>query len=247
MSQGFTNPFGSFSPLLSYQGLTFPNPKTINGFVGNAGTGDIDLYTVPSNRRVLVYGLGVFFTGISSTSCYPEIKVSGSYYKLQNGQTIITNSFAQSWVFNYIAEAGETIAVNSSVSGANIWLKGIEFDDTSGCKTAKLTSVVNGDNTLYTVPAGKTALILNSNPATLTSGTLIIWNNSGGTRTYNLFAVPNGGSSDTSNKVRNALSVNAAIFNESPFVAALNTGDFIVVNSDASTATQFVYITVCEV
>jgi len=253
VTQGFTNPFQIYTPGLTFYSPTFPNPKFINGFVGNAGSGDIDLYTVPTGRRAMAFGISQFHSGADTTG-FSQVKIGGSYYRLGSNLTLTTTASqmqSSPGFFNgYIAEAGETLAVNLTAAGLNIWFRIIEFDNTSPLRTVKkIASWSAGDNTIYTVTAGKTGLIFIT-PSTATAtvqGSITVGNSSGSTRTYNGYLVPNGGSSGATNQFLNATTLTNN--NGSPYSlpACLNSGDFVVLNTDAATDTQVAFVTIYEV
>lgn len=250
MTQGFTSPIGAtgfygLTPL----GPTLPNARFVSAFASTVGTGDVDLYTVPSGKRVLVLALNAISTTGSTGNATPIVKIGGSYYQL--GQSVSITGSALGTVFPniYVAEAGEIIAVNTTTTGFNIWIRAIEFDNTGPLFSPKLTSLSVGDNTLYTVPSGKSVFVIPLNYVAVNNPLCYIWNNSGGDRTYNTFAVPNGDVSALGNKTRNNRVVSAGTFDSIGVTIApvLNSGDFFVINTDASTATQFVFTTVFEV
>lgn len=250
MTQGFTanidaGGFYGLTPL----GPTLPNVKLLNGFAGSLGTGDNDLYTVPAGRRALIVNLLVFANGGVTFTIFPQIKISGTYYRLGTGNTISTNNSATMTANSYVAEAGEILSVNTNNVGANVWARIVEFENSSCLSSRKLTSLSAGNNTLYTVASGKSANIYAATFVPTTLPTLTFWNNSGGTRTVNVFNVPNGGSSGTSNQSAKNISIGNGTVNITGLITApaLNSGDFIVVNTDASTATQFCFATVCEI
>lgn len=239
MSQGFTKqvaPIGfiGLAPLL----VTLPNAKFINGFVGNAGTGDIDLYTVPAGRRAIVYMLEAFG---DSFNYFAEIKISGTYFQLGFVGGV---SFAASSVTVplYAAEAGETFAANIDTSGGNVWLRGIEFD-AAVLKTSKLITLSIGDNTLYTAPSSGSALVLTSD--NLSVGGVADSNQSGGDANRIHYLVPNGGSPGTDNQFAAYLAADAATIDTTLAPTALNANDSIVINGDRAGA-QFCFVTVIE-
>ncbi len=247
MTQGFTNPFGSLAPALTFIGPTLPNPTFVNGFTGNAGTGDIDLYTVPAGRRAFLVSALLYNSTGSNITANSQIKISGTYYRLNSNASVSTVAISNHGSNMYVAEAGEIVSLHTSATGLNVWYRIIEFDNSLTLYSAKLTSLANGDNTVYTVPAAKTAQVLNGTLSQTINGLLAIWNKSGGARTYNAFAVPSGGSSGTTNKFLNGTATTADDVIATPGCpACLSAGDFIVLNTDAATATQFAFVTVYE-
>ncbi len=235
--------FGLGGPTIPVPKVTFPSTNFIS-----VGSGDVDLYTVPSGRKAAIAAGQV--RGSNSTagslSATMQVNISGTYYSLAAAATTINaNTYdvsmgagnGQALVFS----AGQIVSVNTSGAGLSITVSLVEFDATAQINTAFLVTPATGDNTLYTVPMGKTALYL--------SGMYL--NKSGNTRTYNLYAVPSGGMTANANRVM--VGVNPTVANNA--FAQLNpnnntfgmaTGDFIVLNIDANTATQIIWITYLE-
>lgn len=249
VSSGGSTPTISFNtdaaPL--YQtgfGAPVANAILRNVFLSNAGSGDVDLYTCPANKRCAFGGSGVWNSAGTTTTFRFQIKISGSYYRLAANATVNTVTFSGSGnPNNYIAEAGEIISINTSQAGLNVWLRVLEFDNTSPLRTYKLTNPVSGDNTLYTVPAAKSAETGSANGP----GSVSYSNASGSARTLTLFCVPSGGSSATGNKVQAAFNVPDASQSGQSICPMLSTGDFLVVNLDANSVSGFlVWVNVFE-
>jgi hypothetical protein len=139
--------------------------------------------------------------------------------------------------------------INSSALGMSVWLSVIEFDAASALSRWDIQTWINGNNVLYTHPAGKTVVFgtigytsINNPVATLTSFSL--FNASGSTRTYvGPYIVPSAGSATTSNQFggTNAL-INGQGFSKF-FPGGLATGDTIViVTSDANNTGQIAWV-----
>lgn len=148
-------------------------------------------------------------------------------------------------------EAGETFSFNVSSQPLSVFGGILEFDNTAALKTVKLTTLTNGNNTIYTTPAGKTALLVTSGDGGGT-GTFGYWNASGASRNVNLYIVPNGGSAGVNNQwaptatVPNGASWLGNVTNIALSGLALNSGDSIVVSTNAATATQVTWVTILE-
>lgn len=225
-------------------------------FAGNpAASGTVDWYTCPAGKRAAVMQITCCSPG-GSTTVTPMLKSGGNYYNLNAGYTVSAIGTTAGGITNLIIlEAGESIATNQSTTNINVWGSVLEYDSDIPFKTAKLLSLANGANTLYTCPTGKSAIFCFSNlsPITPQAGlTLAInyWNNSGGTRSISLYHVPNGGSAGTSNML---LSTTPQSVTNTSFVTnqlasnCMNAGDFLQINTDAATATQFAWVTVMEI
>lgn len=228
-------------------GLPLTSQKWASGVNVSVSTGDTDLYTVPSNKRALVAAMYLYnASGVGNIVWYPQVKISGTYYRLATNATT-ANTASGTLAVGYVAEAAEIISINTATNnGGVVFAYILEFDDTCAVKSSKLTSVSAGDNTLYTA-SGVTATILSvGNVYLLPSAASLIAavNSSGNPRTYIAKITPSGGSAtqvsasaNPADGVRSQLSVPGMLQN----------GDAIVVNSDAATATQFMWATVMEI
>lgn len=236
-------------------GITLPNVKFVNAQLGNLASGDTDVYTVPVSKKAVVVGLTIFNNNVATDTFFPEWKISGTYYRISASSTANTVSAAtQVGTFQMfpVMAAGEIFAINNSVATTNIWLQVIEFDATSPLATAKLTSLAAGDNTVYTVTAAKTSILLPGGgpmvaESTSTSpNTLAYVNVSGGNRTIKWFVVASGGTTATTNQISASTVVATAAMSRIPAQVSLSAGDFIVINTDANTATQMAWVTYIE-
>lgn len=234
-------------------GTNLPNAKFVSGQAVISSATDTDLYTVPSNKRAFVLGWMVNNPG-SSASVSPEFKISSTYYPLVTAGT--GNNFYVPFV-PYVAEAGESFSINTaSATTTSAYVSVIEFDNTANLKSVKITSFINGNNTVYTVPAAKTAFLVPMNllgqpQGSTTSpsvGSEVIGyaNASGSSRSIQMYQVPSGQSVGTNYSVAGSFNVANGTSNGRGFQGALNTGDFIVINSNASTASQLGWVTVIE-
>jgi hypothetical protein len=105
--------------------------------------------------------------------------------------------------------------------------------------------MANGNNTLYTVPAGKTAFMVMSYFSF--QAQLFFSNNSTASRNYRAYVVPNGGSAGTTN-----LSLQTTAFADKLCTGYnsthnLQAGDSIVVDTNNSTAGQHAWVFVIEI
>lgn len=230
-------------------GMTYPQAYV----AGNSGgSGNQDIYTCPTGKRALCYGISMFNTTVGNINVFSEIYVSGTYYQLE-GLSVLSGSANTSafTVFPIVLEAGERLALNTNATGATLFGNVVEFDNTAILKTYKVLSLSAGDNTIYTVPAGKSAIVLDAYCAlNINVGTKAFgyFNGSGGSRTLNAFIVQSGGSTGTTNKIINSTVVtNGAVLSNNFTFCSMQAGDFFVVNTDAGTATQTCWINVLEV
>lgn len=240
---------GVIGPLGS---IFLSNPKFVLAQGQTSGSGKLDVYTAPANRRALVTIGKAYNKNAATATVGAFLKSGGNYYRI-SADVAPTTETASALVLiaPIVLEPGESIAVNSDKATVNIGFQVTEYDNTTAMYTAKLTSLANGDNTLYTVAASTSARILKQIDGSFNTGTIAvgIWNNSGGVRSIYFNHVPSGSSVGTTNQQIPQLSLsNDGV---ETLVAGLTsfmpTGDFLSVNTNAATATQFAWVTVIEI
>lgn len=213
----------------------------------NVSTGDTNIYTVPSGKRALVVAAMLMNnSGVGNIVWFPEVKISGTYFRLANNITTANASESNASNIGYIAEAGEIVAVNTATNNAGaVAFQIVEFDNTNAVFAAKTTSLSAGDNTVYTVTAGKTATIFGVQLQVGSVGALIYQNSSGAPRTIIWKFTPSGGSAT---QIAASASVgNNAKNSAGTFTGGASAGDSIVLNTDAATATQWAWVNVMEI
>jgi len=234
--------------------------KTLQ-FVGQLGAaGQTTFYTVPAGRRAIFVSLFVLNLSGAVSSISANVGIGGTFFLL-NAPGVVNNNVAQNFSpLGYTAEAGESFSINSTGAPGfpvNFSCVVFEFSATSLTASAKLSpsAIVAGNNTIFTCPAGFLALLGTPNlpvgdPAAvaLLSGPSVgCANQSGASRTYNVFLVPNGSTPLASNQLR----VNTLVGNLSQQATLLlpshilNAGDSIVVNSDSNAAGQLIFTNYC--
>lgn len=236
MGNNSINSFG----LISSVGPLIRGAKYVTATVTNIQSGDQDLYTVPAGRKAL--SLIYFGVGGTSTAGYFEIKISGTYYRISAASTNLggtTNVIPIGFLLN----AGETFAINGQAggnTGCRCWMSFCEMDISSNVYVARNLALSNGDNTLYTVPAGKTACIINGygNIYGAASMQPSYFNNSGSPVTVTGYIVPNGGSTGSTTTYFNATSTADAGSQTIFRPVSLQSGDFLVINTNSGTAGQ---------
>lgn len=204
-------------------------------------------------KRLLVQGMTAMNTGAGSATVTPCMMSGGIIYPLF-APTGINPSLDQSGFTNsYVFEGTETfgIVISGSAATVNVSLQGINFDNTIGFKTARLTSaeLVAGNNTVYVCPGGKTALLMPSNQSLFqTPTTMFYYNASGATQSYTWFICPSGGSATTSTQITRSGLTNANNTKALASAAAtLGAGAFVAFGISNATDTQLVWVTVQEI
>lgn len=205
-------------------------------------SGNNDLYTVPAGRKFILTGAAVYNTSGGTITYYLEAKISGTYYRVGGNSGVGNNTFGTVSVSggNVLLEAGQIVAINaSSAGGTLVRITGMEFDAGIPWKTTFFTSFAAGDNTIYTCPAGKRALM---------TGTFLIGNASGASRTYSYNHVLSGGSVAFANQQGVAVSIGDGASSNLAATAnqMFSAGDFMSINSSSATATQYCWINYYE-
>lgn len=231
---------------LPLTGASFPAARSYA-----TASGDVDVYTAPSLKRALVLSAGGYNTTGGTLNWFPQIKSGGNYYRMATSAAVVLHNSAANTPVGIVLEPGESISVNTDGVGMNYTFSVIQFDSTSPLRTAKLLGPATGNNTLYTVPAAKTAWVL--------GGTGLTWNvtsaltfvsDAGGTRAFLMCSVASGGvttcAADSANEINKGSSAASTRTSAISVPMTLNTADFVVVNVDTGAATQIVWINVLE-
>lgn len=256
LAGGWTYPPGLTWP----PSITLPRVKAINGVTNTSiVSGFVDLYTVPASRRAIMGKILIFNNGSQLATIGSYIKVAGTYYQIGSNSGINANqAVSLALPMLYIAEAGESVSVNIATGSAtiNIWVFLLEMDATISMFCPKLLSLNAGDNTIYKVPAGRNAVLLGSSSGTFRplspneGGATFYSNQSGGARTISFNVVPAGSTPSALNQIAPATASgggNIGIISPAvPGALALGPGDFLSMNVDANTPTQWVYTLVSE-
>lgn len=237
--QGITYPPDSSSVLGFGQGIQGMTVQRIH--VENAGSGDVDLFTVPANSRAMAI-LTWYNSAGTTTTFFLEAKISSTYYRVGNTSTTATNVATSTGYAGLILEAAQSFSINTSQAGLNVFGTAYIFPNTGPLKSTLVTSLGNGDNTLYTCPSGKTCRVVLGNAQFFGSANAslspAVVNASGGTLSYTVNIVSSGGSPGTANKATPATSVNNGVL--TPFGSIMNwalaAGDFININATGASA-----------
>lgn len=244
--------------VLSPAGTVLTNAVFRSIYKNITSTGNIDLYTCPTGKRAIACEIELFNNSSANLSnFYTTVKIGGTYYQSTAATASVVNNTGISKSSHYILEAGETIAVNIAGTPGqpcNVWGGVWEFDNTSNLRSSKITTFIAGDNTVYTVPAGKTATLLPNTftPCSGASGTLSYGNLSGTPgvtqRTILFNLVPSGGTPGSTNQIIPSTTVaNPSASTPTCVGLTMASGDFVSINSDSNAAGQFAFVTVVEI
>lgn len=149
--------------ILANAGAPLLDMSFVNANAVIAISGQNDLYTVPAGRRAVIPA--VYCNSQGSVNANVQFKNSSTYYNAASTLVSLTAGTPQNIksLIPIILEAGEVLSVIlSGAISVNCWPQIIEFSSTSVLKTAKFLNLVSGNNLVYTCPAGKTAMILDT-------------------------------------------------------------------------------------
>lgn len=236
-------------------GIGLSGVKFGAGFTSSlASAATADIYTAPSGKRAMIFPCyGANCSGTPASFIYTsKIKSGGNYYTISVTSTNSQNQLLLNPSSPIILEPGESASVTTG-AGTTSNTYGypiVEFDSNIPVKTAKLLTVINGNNTVYTCPANTKAFILDSNMQIASSAALaqLYYSNlSGGAVTRQWYLVNSAGSPGTTNSTSLAASISSATIDIAGTTSAcLNAGDTIVINTSASTATQMAWVNIME-
>ncbi|CAB4137657.1 hypothetical protein UFOVP326_48 [uncultured Caudovirales phage] len=230
---------------ITYAGVVLQNVKFVPGRVATTVAGDNDLYTVPAGRKAIpIQLLRVLNRTAGSVTFYASLKIGGTYYRLGgNGSVAASATGTISYTVTPVLVEGQGVAVNDSVGDNTVGAGFIEFDAATPIASVV---VVNppASSTIYTVPAGKSAQILNLVIDAAGGGGgsthLAHTNQSGGSVTRTVWSVPSGGAAANGNLVTNVAGQSAATqaVSVNTLVPSMAAGDFIRVDLSDTTAGQ---------
>ncbi len=243
----------SFSPATFGLSLVNKTLITVHQTVTTTGSNQT-IYTCPSNRRAMY--LNVIYSNNSgvtasvnnvitvggATVSYTAVSVATPGVSIQAGNLVAP-----------IFEAGDVFAINTTQQPMGVVASFIEFDATSNLKSGKkVGSWSIGDNTIYTVPGGKTAIVMVGTVLGINGYSGIAYaNGSGATRTTKWNLVPSGGSPSNGNLLHTSTGTTNGVAgsgvnngNSTFFMAA---GDFLSINTDSALDTQIGFATVMEI
>lgn len=228
----------------------FPNSSRPAVILAAGAAGNNDLYTVPSARKAIVYALMYGNnSGAGTVTFTQQIKISGTYYKISASVAAGAGALGGSLVLAppILLNAGESFSLNCDIAGLQVQgVEIIEFDDTSTLARAQLTSFSVGLNTLFTVPAGKTAIVGVANLNGQASVAIGYCNQSGATRTVEMYRVPAAytlvnSSADYPYIIFQNTAANNTLATRQVY-SGLAAGDYISIKTDAVTAGQFAWL-----
>lgn len=225
--------------------------KYVSGAGLNLSAGDNDIYTAPAGKRAFVNCPTIVNQNAGSDNLNTQIKISGVYYPLR--QFTVTGNSSNVFLQDCIVlEPGESYSVHNDTNNLNFWVNIFEFDSNIPYYTPRLINPGAGDNTLYTVPAGKSAFMptiygMVDNAGAVTAGNSVFAdNNSGVSVTYTVYNVPSGQTNASKYRMGTPAITGTGSSSNMSQPMCLNAGDKIVVNVSDGTAGQFIWCQVME-
>jgi hypothetical protein len=212
--------------------------------------GHNDVYTAPASTRAWAFNGVIFNEGAANCTYYFELKVSGVYYRL--GGNVVAGTLTPSQVGpGLILEPGDSFGINLvscvATGGPLHWIgRVIEYPSSYAIHTARfLGNMVVGDNTIYTVPAGKKAWLMDANgfPSSGAGSVGLQTNESGAPSTTKINIVPSGGTPGVTNQESTSTAVADGSLRSILGQVVMSAGDFISVNATgAGKQSAFVHV-----
>lgn len=251
LSDALSQCFSQAAPNNLFGPELITNPLFVRVTGSNLPTGNNDIYTVATGKRLCVGQMTAFNSGAGSSTYFPELKVGSTYYQLATVSASLASQSTSSATVGLCFDATDTLSLNlATTAGLNVQFAAILFDNTVSLKSVRLLGLATGTgNTLYTVAVGKTAILLPSAESAIPfvpgSGTIAVISD-GSSRNWSLYNVPFGSTPATANQIQGPTSVPANTRNNPAFPASLSSGDFIAVGIDTGNAAQVAWINVIE-
>lgn len=240
-------------PTCNYGTVVLTNCKVIHIQSVAVATGTTDLYTVPTQvpaRAAIIVDVNAYVNGCGATATLlPVLKISGTYYNIDSTFTSGSdNAAVNAPVIGIIASAGHTAGATTNRNlCVTMNLLALEYDATPLLASAIATGPwVNGANTIFTVPAGYTALLGNGGTTAQfpSFSNLGYTNTTGSTRTVHANCVKSGGTVGVTN-ICSAVSTpsSGAWAQIQVFGVLLESGGFLSLDTDSNNASQFAWVT----
>lgn len=130
-------------------------------YAGNLASGHNDIYVCPAGKKAYITSNSGHNPSGSSISVYRYLKKDGVYYQVRSVSTMAANAniTANASAIPLLLNAGEGISINCSAAGGNYAISVWEMPDTDKLQRKEVLGLASGINIIYTVPAGKRAII----------------------------------------------------------------------------------------
>lgn len=235
---------GTYSPQNIFTTWTppFENPemKSIDGSIVAGSTTVI--YTTPLDKKAVFHTVTVLNTGTTTSRTYMYVEGSTNT-RIVNGVNAAAVGAVSNITFGtpgHILEPGERVSIFSSTT-ANYYAGLMEIPSTSKFKTIATTTFASStSNLLYTVPIGKTAIVVGTNSSL---SYVAVLNATEATRVVSLYV----GNEASSTTMRLAPSNQSSILTNNYLIEkTLTEGESIYIGTNSATAGQAAWVTVYE-
>lgn len=241
---------------------SLPNARVVSSytaFTTPANGAQCDIYTVPSGKKAVLFGMHVSnATGGAASTFQPTVKISGVYQKLSAAAGTITSTaagagqggFLPGGVF--IAEVGEIFSIVQATSTTFFVVATIlEFDDSSPLRSIRLIAPASGDNNFYTPSGSKNGLVTgntllaNGNTAPTAA---FMFNGTVGAITVKWNYRRGAAAAGTSNLITGSASVSAGVTAQAGSLNCITVanGDTLSANLSAANASGWLWLNVLE-
>ena len=232
------SPFGVAA--LNFNAFSFVTVAQSNVVSGNA-----DLYTVPAGFRSVIMQLNLGgSTNGSTITFFLNVKTNGNYYRVSGDGSFAAGNLVTANPPQFVFEENETMSVNLSGTGGNIYMQAATFSTNLPLRSVKTFNPGAGNTTLYTVPSGKTAFSVNLAGVVGQAPQLNYTNDSGTARTVGWYVATPGQAVDPFTFFRtSSVSDNVSL---TVAFAPLGAGSIVTLSLDAGTTTQLAWVSVLE-
>lgn len=212
-------------------------------------SGNNALFTCPVNSRAFI-SISLFNTAGTTTTVFGIISKDGgtTWQRTAANFTIATVAYGSYEQSTLVLEAGDVIGLNCSQAGLNATGLAQVFFNTAKIRQIYFTAFAAADNTVYTVPAGKTALLVQgtAGPFGQNGPQMFVANGTVGSVTYQ-FKIKRGAAAAFLMGAAQVLTtLTAASIPGGAINLLLNAGDSIIANSNSAVAGQVMYGVVYE-
>lgn len=228
--------FGDLPNLRNCTVVSIKNMTTSNGFQR------IGIYTAPAGRRGYIAGYTIVSRnrtlGSGSVSKLEIQNASGSFFRLNVNISFSLAQTATTSKSDIILDSGESFTFVTPNNATLIYVKIIEFDNTTNVFSKKCYNPTSSGCTLYTVPTGKQAQLLSIGLRTVMEGTAglnlnyVQDDSSGGNTNLRWYAQQSGDSIDNTTMIHWTNAPTANTLTTQSLNWAMNQGDSIVCESN---------------
>jgi hypothetical protein len=208
--------------------------------------GAVDIYTVPAGKKAMIREFQIANPSAAAVSQIHQIKTVGGLYRRIAVSVNVPLMSASRPSTTFVAEAGEAFAFTFGTAGLNGYGEILLFPAAFPLKTKWLADVPLAATPLYTVPAGKRALVAINSQFNYPSGNLqgtpvFVVNSTAAPVNCLLHVVPSGEAVGVPTQVYNlTVAANGQVGVQIP--AFLNPGDQIVITAGAAGLTAWMTV-----